>query len=60
MTYYYIHVAKGCGGGEGRSSLLFHRSELATLNLSDLKECGNVCVCEQWIGMYVRICFFSI
>lgn len=45
MTYYYIHVVKGRGGGDGRFSLLFHCSELATLNQSDLQECGDVCAC---------------
>lgn len=44
MTYYYIHVVKGRGGGKGRFSLLFHRSELATPNQSDLQECEEVCV----------------
>lgn len=45
MTYYYIHVAKGRGGGDGRFSLLFYCSELATLNQRDLQECGDVCAC---------------
>lgn len=45
MTYYYIHVLKGREGGDCRPSLLFHCSELATLNQSDLQECGDVCVC---------------
>ncbi len=47
MTYYYIHVVKGRGGGDGRFSFLFHCSELATPNQSDLKECGDVCARVQ-------------
>lgn len=45
MTYYYIHVVRGRGGGDGRFSLLSLCSELATPNKSDLQECGDVCVC---------------
>ncbi len=57
MTYYYIHVVKGRGGGDSRFSLLFHCSELATPNQSDLKECGDVCACARWRALYVGKCF---
>lgn len=58
MTYYYIHVVAGRGGGDGRFSLPFHCSELATPNQSDLKECGDVCACARWrMMMCVGICF---
>lgn len=56
MTYYYIHVFKGCRGGDGRFSLLFHCSELATPNQSDPKECGDVCVCVRVCKVESAVC----
>lgn len=67
MTYYYIHVGKGRGGGEGRFSLLSHWSELATPNQSAEKECEDVCkvesaVCERVLFLLKKMlkCLYCV